>query len=57
MTAAEWYPALQAAIDEIRNVAGATNFILAPGISFTGAHSWVTSGNATEMLTTIDALN
>ncbi len=56
MTAAEWYPALQAAINEIRNVAGATNLILAPGISWTGAHSWVTSGNAVEMLAITDPL-
>ena len=57
MTAAEWYPAMQAAINEIRNVVEARNLVLAPGIAFTGAHSWVTSGNATEMLTITDPDN
>ncbi len=57
MTAAEWYPAMQAAINEIRNVVAAPNLVLAPGIAFTGAHSWVSSGNAAEMLTITDPGN
>lgn len=51
-----WVDAANAAIDAIRD-AGAKNLILVPGISWTGAHSWVSSGNATAMLNIVDSGN
>ncbi|WP_072395373.1 glycoside hydrolase family 5 protein [Hyphomicrobium sp. CS1GBMeth3] len=39
-----WFAAAQAAVASIRD-AGASNLILVPGIDFTGAHSWLSSGN------------
>lgn len=33
---------------------GATNILHVPGTSYTGAHSWVSSGNATAMLNVVD---
>jgi endoglucanase len=44
-TAAQWYTGAVPAIKAIR-AAGATQLILIPGTSWTGAHSWNTSGNA-----------
>ena len=49
MPPTQWLDAANAAIAAIRN-AGAKNLILVPGISWTGAHSWVSSGNGTVML-------
>jgi endoglucanase len=43
-TAAQWYTGAVPAITAIRAV-GATQMILIPGTSWTGAHSWVSSGN------------
>ncbi len=45
----QWVGSANAAIAGIR-AAGAKNLILVPGISWTGAHSWVASGNAEAML-------
>lgn len=39
-----WLPAANAAIASIRQ-SEATNLILVPGIAYTGAHSWISSGN------------
>lgn len=39
-----WFAAAQAAVSSIRET-GAQNLILVPGIDFTGAHSWLSSGN------------
>lgn len=44
-TAAQWRVAAVAAINAIR-ATGATQKILIPGASWTGAHSWISSGNA-----------
>jgi endoglucanase len=44
-TAIEWYTGAIKAIKAIRD-AGATQIILIPGTSWTGAHSWISSGNA-----------
>jgi endoglucanase len=44
-TAAQWYEGAVPAIKAIRAV-GATQLILIPGTSWTGAHSWNSSGNA-----------
>jgi endoglucanase len=44
-TAAQWYEGAVPAIKVIRAV-GATQLILIPGTSWTGAHSWNSSGNA-----------
>lgn len=44
-SAAEWRQIAEEAVHAIR-AAGATNKILVQGTSWTGAHSWLTSGNA-----------
>jgi endoglucanase len=44
-TALQWFAGAVPAIKAIR-AAGATQLILIPGTSWTGAHSWVPSGNA-----------
>jgi endoglucanase len=44
-TAAEWKTGAVPAINAIR-ATGSTHKILIPGTSYTGAHSWVSSGNA-----------
>jgi endoglucanase len=44
-TAKEWRAVAEAGVYGIRR-AGATQLILIPGTSWTGAHSWVSSGNA-----------
>jgi len=46
---AQWLGSANAAIAAIRS-AGAHNLILVPGIAWTGAHNWVSSGNAETML-------
>ena len=56
ITHGQWVPAAQAAIDAIRD-AGAENMITVPGIAWTGAHSWVGSGNAAAMVQISDPLN
>lgn len=43
MPASQWLPAANAAIAAIRQV-GAKNLILVPGVSWTGAHSWMSDG-------------
>lgn len=40
-----WLPAANAAVASIRETQ-APNLILVPGIAFTGAHSWISSGNS-----------
>ncbi|CAF1359140.1 unnamed protein product [Adineta steineri] len=44
-SAVQWYTGAIPSIQAIRAV-GATQLILIPGTSWTGAHSWVSSGNA-----------
>lgn len=51
-----WLNAANAAIASIRQT-GATNLILVPGIAWTGAWSWASSGNATTMLGITDSGN
>lgn len=51
-----WLNAANAAIAGIRSQ-GANNLILVPGISWTGAHSWISSGNSTTMLGVKDSGN
>ena len=53
LPAEQWLGAANAAIAAIRGV-GATNLILVPGIAWTGAHSWVSSGNGEVMLKIVD---
>lgn len=56
-TAAEWRIANNQAIAAIR-AAGATQLITVPGTAFTGAWTWIDSGNAAEIgLGTVDPLN
>ena len=55
-SAAEWLPAANAAIAEIR-AAGARQLILAPGSYWTGAHSWTNTDNAEKMLGVVDPLH
>ena len=49
----QWRDDANAAIAAIRK-AGAKNMILVPGIAWTGAHSWISSGNGAEMLKIVD---
>src|SRR5262249_11670346 len=54
ISGSQWVSAANAAIVAIR-ATGATNLILVPGISWTGAHSWVSSGNSVDMLNIVDS--
>lgn len=45
----QWLSAANAAIAAIRR-ANANNLLLVPGIAYTGAHSWIASGNGEAML-------
>lgn len=56
ISASQWVSAANGAIAAIRGT-GATNLILVPGISWTGAHSWVSSGNSVAMLNIVDSGN
>lgn len=49
----QWLKSANAAIAAIRQ-AGANNRILVPGVAWTGAHSWISSGNAAAMLGVVD---
>jgi len=51
-----WLNAANEAIKAIRTT-GATNLILVSGNSWSGAHSWESSGNATNMLGIVDSGN
>lgn len=53
LPADQWRDAANAAIAAIRK-AGAKNLILVPGTAWTGAHSWVSSGNGEAMLGIVD---
>jgi endoglucanase len=53
LPAQQWLGAANAAIAAIRS-AGATNRILVPGTAWTGAHSWVASGNGEVMMKIVD---
>jgi endoglucanase len=44
LQAADWLASANAAIAAIRRT-GARNLILVPGVAYTGAHSWLSSGN------------
>jgi endoglucanase len=52
----KWLVAVNAAIAAIRGT-GAKNLITVPGTAWTGAHSWVSSGNAATMLGVVDSGN
>ncbi|KAJ3047745.1 hypothetical protein HK097_011246 [Rhizophlyctis rosea] len=52
----QWYSAAQATVNAIR-ATGFKNLILVPGISWTGAHSWISSGNGAAALSITDPLN
>ena len=56
ISASRWATAANAAVAAIR-ATGATNLILVPGTSWTGAHSWVSSGNSVAMLGIVDSAN
>ena len=56
MPAAQWLGAANAAVAAIRQ-AGAKNFILVPGVDWTGAHSWVSGGSGAAMLGLKDPQN
>ncbi len=53
ISAAEWKDIAQAVTDAIR-ATGARNRLLVPGTDYSGAHSWVSSGNAAQMATFVD---
>jgi endoglucanase len=48
ISAEDWKAAAQSVTDAIR-ATGARNRLLVPGTAYTGAHSWITSGNAEQM--------
>lgn len=56
MNTTAWVNAANAAIEAIR-ASGAKNLILVPGNAWTGAHSWVASGNSSAMLKIKDSVN
>lgn len=56
ISAAAWKAAAQEVTDAIR-ATGARNKILVPGTAYSGAHSWVSSGNAEQMATFTDPAN
>jgi len=47
ISAAQWWPIAQKVVSDIRG-ASIANKILVPGTSWTGAHSWASSGNAAQ---------
>jgi endoglucanase len=47
MTAGQWWPVAQKVVNDLR-AASIPNKIMVPGVSWTGAHSWVSSGNASQ---------
>ncbi len=53
ISAADWKHTAQLVTDAIR-AAGARNRLLVPGTAYSGAHSWVSSGNAKAMATFVD---
>ncbi|HEX5126364.1 MAG TPA: glycoside hydrolase family 5 protein [Rhodocyclaceae bacterium] len=55
-TAVQWAASANAAVAAIR-ASGATNLILVPGTWWTGAHSWIDSGNSVAMLAINDPIN
>jgi endoglucanase len=55
LPAQDWLTIANAAIAAVR-AAGAPQLILVPGVAYTGAHSWITSGN-TVMAKTVDPAN
>lgn len=55
-SASIWWQAAQAAVNAIRNV-NATQLILVPGVSWTGAYSWISSGNGAYMINVTDPAN
>lgn len=56
LPAPQWVSSANAAIAAIRR-SGAKNLILVPGTAWTGAHSWVSSGNAAAVLGIRDPAN
>lgn len=55
-TAAVWWPIIQQVVKDVR-AQKITNRVLVPGTSWTGAHSWVSSGNAAQAATFKDPSN
>lgn len=53
ISAAAWKDIAQTVTDAIR-ATGARNRLLVPGTDYSGAHSWVSSGNAAQMATFVD---
>lgn len=53
ISAAAWRNVAQAVTNAIR-AAGANNKLLIPGTAYTGAHSWISSGNAEAMSSFVD---
>jgi endoglucanase len=56
ITAEAWKDVAQSVTNAIRR-AGAHNLLLVPGTDYSGAHSWVSSGNAEQMATFVDPAN
>jgi endoglucanase len=56
LTAPDWMRVCNSVTAAIR-AQGCTQQIQVPGISFTGAHSWISSGNGAAMLNYTDEIN
>ncbi len=56
ISAADWKATAQSVTNAIR-ATGARNRLLVPGTDYSGAHSWVTSGNGAQMATFTDPAN
>ncbi len=56
ISAAKWKEIAQSVTNAIR-ATGARNRLLVPGTDYSGAHSWVSSGNAAQMATFVDPAN
>lgn len=56
IAATDWWPIAQDSVKLLR-ARGVRNRILVPGTSWTGAHSWISSGNAAQAAKFVDPLN
>lgn len=53
IAATDWWPIAQQVVKDLRAVS-INNYIVVPGTSWTGAHSWTSSGNAAAAATFVD---
>jgi endoglucanase len=53
MAAGEWWPIVQQLVKDLRGWS-INNYVVVPGTSWTGAHSWISSGNAAAAAAFVD---